>query len=78
MTNYNEKLEKIWKGNMKKKANFKKLGIQVAVLAAIVVLLFVGVKAYNYVYTQGYEAGTRNTLVCAASERDATLKPLCR
>jgi hypothetical protein len=63
---------------MKKKTNWKKISIQVAVGLGVVVVAFLLYKAYTVVYSHGYEAGVRNALVCAASERDKTLQALCK
>lgn len=51
------------------------------IVAAVVLIALAAVSAYyvyNYGYKRGYVAGANNQLLCAAAQRDASLKPLCK
>lgn len=51
----------------------------VAVIVVVVAIVAYGTKTfYEYSYKKGYADGVRQELICAASQRDATLAPLCK
>ena len=61
-----------------KKIDGKKLAKQVLAIVVLLAVAYVGKVTYDYIYKQGYESGAKNQLICSASVRDETLKPLCK
>lgn len=58
--------------------DYKKYIHTVVTVVVTVVVIYIGYKAYDYAYKRGFEAGAKNQLICAAGEKDATLKILCK
>lgn len=53
--------------------------LKIAAVIAVLVAIVAGfVSVYDFGYKRGYTNGANNQLLCAAAQRDASLKSLCK
>lgn len=54
-------------------------GLKIVAIVSVVVAIVAGLVAvYDFGYKKGYTNGSNNQLLCAAAQRDASLKSLCK